>query len=66
MLEFLKHIFTSSDNLTYSMSKVLAALGGVSLCTNFVWHHLTDLQGFGIGMASIIGALAAKTFVEGK
>ena len=66
MKTFLNHIFTSADNETFSMSKLIAFFAGVALCYNFIANEVTDMQGFGIAIASVIAALAAKTFVDVK
>jgi hypothetical protein len=64
MNNFLKNIFTGSDNQTFSMSKLVAIGGAVTMIYNF-WHvGSVDFQGFGIGICTIITAMAAKTWSE--
>ncbi len=66
MKNFLSHIFTSADNETFSMSKVLAFAAGMAMVYNFIKQDVTDIQGFGTAIALVIGALAAKTFTDVK
>ena len=66
MKTFLNHIFTSADNETFSMSKLIAFISVATLAYHSVMNGITDVQGYGIAVAAIIGALAAKTFVDPK
>jgi hypothetical protein len=61
---FLKNIFTGADNQTFSMAKIVAIGGAATMIYNF-WHTASsDFQGFGIGICTIIAAMAAKTMSE--
>lgn len=64
MKKLLLDIFTSKDNSTFSMSKTLAFLGGMALIYNFIKLSVTDMQGFGVAIGAMIGALAAKSFTD--
>ena len=64
MLAFLKNVLTSRDNLTYSMTKIMAASGTAALIYNFVTLHSSDFQGFAVGMSAMVTSLAAKYYVE--
>ena len=66
MKEFMKNIFTSKDNVSYSLSKLLSISGGAAMVFNFVKTGSIDFQGFGTGISLLIAALAAKYYVEGK
>lgn len=70
MIEFLKNflhnILTARDNLTFSLSKIIAIAGVVGLCFNFVKLGSADFQGFGLAVSILIAALAGKYFVEDK
>lgn len=66
MKTFLFHIFTSADNETFSMSKVIAFVAVATLAYNSILNGIADVQGYGIAVAAIIGALAAKTFTDVK
>jgi hypothetical protein len=66
MIEFLKNIFTANDNATFSMTKVIAITAVVSMTYTFISVISQDFQGYGIGVSIIMGALAAKYFVESK
>lgn len=64
MKNFLKNIFTSADNATYSASKLIGIAGGLALIGEFLRVQSVDWQGFGIGLATIIAALAAKNLAD--
>lgn len=66
MKSFLNHIFTSADNETFSMSKLIAFVAALALVYNSMLNGIPDVQGYGIAVAAIIGALAAKTFTDVK
>jgi len=66
MRTYLQHIFTSADNETFSMSKLIAFIAAIALCVNFVRLDSTDASGFGLAVAGLIAALAAKTFTDVK
>ena len=66
MKNFLHNIFTSADNETFSMSKVIAFSASCVMCFNFVRNDVTDMQGFGIAISALIAALAAKTWSDVK
>ena len=66
MKTFLNHIFTSADNETFSMSKVIAFAAGMAMVYNFIKQDVTDIQGFGTAIALVIASLAAKTFTDVK
>ena len=66
MKTFFNHIFTSADNETFSMSKVIAFAAGMAMVYNFIKQDVTDIQGFGTAIALVIASLAAKTFTDVK
>ena len=63
-MKLLKDIFTSRDNSTFSMSKLIAIGAACGMIFEFLKTGSVDFQGFGIGVASVIGALAAKSFTD--
>ena len=65
-MEWLKHILTAADNQTYSLSKLIGVSGTAAMIFNFVKVGSVDFQGFGIGISTLVAALAAKYFVEDK
>ena len=65
-MKYLIDIFTSADNASFSMSKLIVFVGGLSMCGEFVYKGSVDFQGFAIGIASIVGALAVKTYTDKK
>jgi hypothetical protein len=64
MIKFLKNILTARDNDTFSLSKIIAIGGGFAMIGEFLYKGSVDFQGFGIGITTIIGSLAAKYYVE--
>lgn len=66
MAQMLKHWFTSRDNATWSMTKLIAAGAAITAIVQFFRLKSVDFQGFGIGMSTLIAALAAKYHVEDK
>ena len=65
-MKFLKDIFTSRDNSTYSMSKIIGVAGATAMVIQFIRAGSIDFQGFGIGLSTLIAALAAKAFTDKK
>lgn len=63
--EILKHYFTARDGISYSLTKLFGAVSIAGMTWNFVALQSKDFNGFGMGVAAILGALAAKYFVEG-
>ena len=64
MMTFFKNIFTAQDNATFSLSKLISFGGSAAMIGEFLYKGSVDFQGFGIGICTIIGALAAKYHVE--
>ena len=64
MKDFIKNIFTSNDNATFSASKLIGVLGGLTMIGEFLRTQSVDWQGLGIGLATIIAALAAKNLAD--
>ena len=63
-MNFLINIFTSRDNVTYSMSKLAAIIGVAALTINFVKVDSIDFQGYGLALGGLIVALAAKSLAD--
>lgn len=66
MIKFLNDIFTSRDNATFSMSKLIGSTAGVAMVYEFIRMSSVDFQGFGIGASTLIAALAAKAYTDTK
>jgi hypothetical protein len=66
MKNFLINIFTSADNSTFSMSKLIGFFGGFSMIAQFIRVSSVDFQGFAIGLAALIGAFALKSATDAK
>ena len=64
MKYYLKNIFTSADNTTFSASKLIGVTGGLTMIGEFIRVQSVDWQGFGIGISTIIAALAAKAYTD--
>jgi hypothetical protein len=65
-MKYITDLFTCADNKTWSMSKLLVFVGAVTMCGEFAYKGSVDFQGFAIGIAAIVAALAAKTYVDPK
>lgn len=65
-MKFVKDIFTSADNSTYSMSKIIGAAGATAMVVQFIRAGSVDFQGLGIALSTLITALAAKAFTDKK
>lgn len=66
MFTFISNLFTARNNVDYSLTKLLGICAGGAEIVKFVQSVGADYQGFGIGIASIMAALAAKYYVEGE
>lgn len=65
MTEFFKHILTSSDNQTFSFSKIVVALPAAAVgIYKFAAMPTPDFSAFGMFVAAIIGALALKAATD--
>ena len=65
-MDFIKNILTGRDNETFSLAKLIGIAGSCAMIVQFVRSGSVDFQGFGIGVSTLMAALAAKYFVEGK
>ena len=66
MLKIIRHWFTGRDNESFSLTKLIGAAGGFAMVVQFIRVGSVDFQGLGIGVSTIMAALAAKYFVEDK
>lgn len=66
MSNFLKDWLTAKNGIDYSLTKSLGIGAGVAMIFNFVSEGSVDFSGFGTGIGLLMGALAAKYFVESK
>lgn len=64
--KLVQHIFTARDGISYSMTKLVGVSAAVVMIVQFIRTHSTDFQGFSIGIAGIMTALAIKYAVEDK
>ncbi len=63
-MRYWHNIFTGRDNSTFSLTKLIATLAALAMVCNFIRAVSVDFQGFGIGIAAMIAALAAKYATE--
>lgn len=63
-MKYIQHILTGRDNATFSLTKLLAVMAALAMICNFIRAVSVDFQGFGIGIAAMIAALAAKYATE--
>jgi len=64
--QFMQHVFTARDGISYSMTKLVGVSAAVVMIVQFVRTHSTDFQDFSLGIAGIMTALAIKYAVEDK
>jgi len=63
------NVFTARNNLDYSLTKLLGIVAGGEMIYKFAMMDkivAADIQSFGIGIAAVMAALAAKYYVEGE
>jgi len=63
-MRYIHNILTGRDNSTFSLTKLIATLAALAMIYNFIRAVSVDFQGFGIGIAAMIAALAAKYATE--
>lgn len=66
MNNFFKNVLTARDNISFSLTKLVGISAAVAMVVNFIRLGSVDFDGFGVGMAALMAALAAKYFVEDK
>lgn len=64
MKQYLLNIFTSRDNETFSMSKLIGFMAAVTLIGEFIRMSSVDFQGFGVAIAALLAAFAAKSVTD--
>lgn len=64
MIQVIKQWMTAKDNVTWSLTKLIGMGGSAAMIGEFLYKGSVDYQGFGIGLTTIMGALAAKYFAE--
>ena len=65
-MKYIVDVLTSRDNVTFSMSKLIALMGTGAMVGEFIYIKSADFQGLGIALTALIGSLAAKSFVDAK
>lgn len=64
MLTYFKDLFTARNGVDYSLTKAVGIAGGIAMVVNFIRVESVDFSGFGIGISTIMAALAAKYWAE--
>jgi hypothetical protein len=62
--QFIIDLLTARNGTDYSLTKIMGIFAGITMIIRFWQLPTPDFQGFAIGMAAIMGALAAKYYVE--
>jgi hypothetical protein len=62
--QFLVDALTARNGIDYSLTKMLGIAAGVTMIVRFWQLPTPDFLGFAGGIAAIMGALAAKYYVE--
>lgn len=65
-MNIIKDWFTARNGVDWSLTKLYGTLAMSALIFNFVRAGSIDFSGFGIAVAALIAALAAKYAVEEK
>lgn len=65
-MKIIKHWFTARNGIDWSLTKIVGTLAALAMIYNFVWHASEDFNGFGLGIAGMMAALAIKYAVEDK
>jgi len=66
LLQFFLDALTARNGADYSLTKMLGISAGITMTVRFWQLPTPDFQGFAIGIAAIMAALAAKYYVEGS
>jgi hypothetical protein len=64
IMNYLKHIFTSQDGESYSLTKLIAVATVSTMLYQFIRLGSSDFQGLGIAVTGVAVALAIKYGVE--
>ena len=63
-MKFITDLFTERDGTSFCIGRVLGAAAIVEMMVKFADVAHVDYQGFAIGVAALIAALAAKNYSE--
>ena len=66
MMKTFREWFSEADNQTMCLVRALVAAGAVDMIYKFYTVASPSFQDFGIGLAAILAAVAAKQFTETK
>jgi len=59
-----KQAFTENDGVSWCLVRLIGGIAVVPMIYKFVMATVPDYSGFGLGIAAICGAIAAKNFTE--
>ena len=63
-MKILRDWFTERDNATWCIVRMLLTSGGIAMIYKFILAGSPDFQAFGLGLAGIGAAIAAKNASE--
>lgn len=63
-MDIIKHWLTERDNATFCVVRALLTSGGIVMIWKFCTVTGVDFQSFGLGLAGIGAAIAAKNMSE--
>jgi len=63
-MKFLQDLFTERDGVSFCIGRVLGGAAIIEMMVKFADINHVDYQSFAIGVAALIGALAAKNYSE--
>lgn len=66
MIKLLREWFSEKDNRTMCLVRGIAFLGAIEMLYKFLTITSPSFQDFGIGLGTILAAVVAKNFTEGK
>jgi hypothetical protein len=64
MLKFITDLLTARNGMDYSLTKLVGVAAVVTMIVKFWQIDTPDFVGFGMGVGALMGALAAKYYVE--
>ena len=63
-MNFIKNLFTERDGVSWCIGRVMGAAAIIEMMVKFSDVNHVDYQGFAIGVAALIAAIAAKNLSE--
>ena len=63
-MNFIKQLFTERDGVNWCIGRVLGGAAIIEMMVKFADVSHVDYQGFAVGVAALIAAIAAKNYSE--